>query len=95
MPRPTGPFLRSEFVIEDLILLLALESYVVPFRFKRLIGLLIACLLSTAMALIRTPASSKVSLAFFALLGLHSATLALIELFRLRRRGLDVILPPD
>ena len=87
------PIFRSEFVIEDFILLLALACFVVPFRFKRLIGLVISCLVSTTMTLIWTPGSSKFPLALFALLAMYSAVLALIELSNLRQRGLNGVRP--
>ena len=53
------PIFPSEFVIEDFILLLYLACFVVPLRFKRLIGLVISCLISTAMTLTWTPGSRK------------------------------------
>jgi hypothetical protein len=89
------PIFRSEFVIEDFILLLALACFVVPLRFKRLIGLAISCLVSTTMTLIWTPASGKFPLVVFALLAIYSAVLALIELSNLRQRGLNGIRPNE
>jgi hypothetical protein len=87
------PIFSSEFVIEDFILLLALACFIVPFRFKRLIGLVISCLVSTTMTLIWTPGSRKFPLVMFALLAIYSAVLALIELSTLRQRGLNGVRP--
>jgi len=87
------PIFRSEFVIEDFILLLALACFVVPLRFKRLIGLVISCLAGTTVTLIWLPGSGKMPIIVFALLAIYSAVLALIELSNLRQRGLNGVRP--
>jgi hypothetical protein len=86
------PIFRSEFVIEDFVLLLSLVSFVAHLRFKRLIGLMISCLLSTTMALVAwTNGSRGFSLLLFTSLAIYSLVLALIELSNLRRHGLNSI----
>jgi hypothetical protein len=87
------PIFRGEFVIEDFILLMALVCFVVPLRFKRLIGLVIGCLVGTTMTLIWTPGTGKFLLVVFALLTIYSAVLALIELSNLRQRGVNGVGP--
>ena len=50
---PCGqPVFRGEFVTEDFILLLAPAGFVVPPGFRRLMGLVINCLMTTTIALI-------------------------------------------
>jgi hypothetical protein len=80
------PIFRSEFVIEDFILLLTLACLVAPSRFKHLIGLAINCLIGTAMTLmVWSTGARKLPLVLFALLSVCSAVLALIEMSKLRK----------
>ena len=83
------PVFRSEFVIEDFILLLALAGFVVPQRFRRLVGLVINCLMTTTITLIVWTTGSHQSSWFFAALAILSAAQALIELSTLRKHGLN------
>ena len=84
------PVFRSEFVIEDFILLLTLAGFVAPSRFRHLIGLGINCLMGTTMTLIAwTTGARKFPLVLFALLAIYSAVQALIELSKLRKHGLN------
>jgi hypothetical protein len=80
------PAFRSEFVIEDFILLLTLAFSLAPSKFKHLAWLVIPCSISTTMALIAwAKGARKLPLLFFALLAIHSGVLALIELSKLRK----------
>lgn len=89
------PVFRSEFVIEHLILLLALASALAPSRFQPLLWSLIACLLSTTMALIAWTIGARrfplphaiVYTVVFALGAILNAFRALIELSKLRKFG--------
>jgi len=91
------PVFRSEFVVEDFILLLTLASGLAPSRFKPLIWRVITCSMEITMALIVwTIGVSKFSwprtivyTLVFALLATHSAVLALKEVSKLRKERVD------
>jgi hypothetical protein len=80
------PIFRSEFLIEDLILLLILVGGIAPSRFKPLILYVISCSIGITMALFPLPRVS-VGMVVFALLAILSAVRALIELSKLRKCG--------
>jgi hypothetical protein len=88
------PVFRSEFAIEDFILLLTLACFFAPSRFKRFVGLVINCSMSTTMTLIVwTTGAHRFPLVLFAMVAIYSAVLALIELSKLRKHGLNGIPP--
>ena len=78
------PIFRSEFVIEDFILLLALVCSVAPTRFKPLIWSVVSCLMSTTMTFIGWRLPNKLPLAVFAPLAIYSAARAVAGLAKLR-----------
>jgi hypothetical protein len=89
------PVFRSEFVVEDFILLLTLAFGLAPSRFKPLIWRLITCSMNITMALIAwkigvrkfTWPQTIVSTFVFALLATHSAVLTMKEVSKLRKEG--------
>ena len=98
-----GPLLfPGEIIGEDLILLLILTFWLVPAKFKAAIWRVMGFAISTTMALVtwtiptREPLLAKVIFyrTVFALLASYSAVLALRELSKLGKEGLNGV-PPD
>jgi hypothetical protein len=95
------PFFRGEFVGEDFILLLTLAFWAAPTRFQVLIWYLIHCLVGITMALIAWSIGARrfplpnaiVSTVVLALLAIHSAARAVIELLKLRKGKLKGVPP--
>src|SRR5689334_18211738 len=84
-----GPIFRGEFVVEDLILLIALASGVASPDLKPLIRHVVACAMGITMVLMALPGTSSpallIGMVFIGLMSLYAATRAFVEILKLRR----------